>query len=379
MESGKYNWLKSMQNGSIGEARTKAFLIDRFWILERSVDVDGADFIIQAKPSKDEMLSEMPSKYGRVQAKFVQDGKTSIKVRREYVVDSDASARDDFFLFVHTGDENSQQVFLLKSKDILECSYQKNDSFYSMRLTELTRNLVVDRKLSLDRIENSIKYVSFLKNRSYIFSSLNTVKGEVHSMLPEFKENIEYWFGTLSELFIEKKEKAFEHIFRIEELHSELREFIESVDPIEASLIAQSITFKYGHEYDDIYDENLYFGGKRHLDEVNMLRQDDALDNYINGREKIEKSIADHYKDSLNLISKGSVHTITVGYNPTNLLITSIENFHSYDDSAPSKAFVVDKEGMITMSYKISVFNGKVSDGSMWLMEEILKLKYYDQ
>lgn len=36
-------WLKSMQNGSIGEMRTKAFLIDRFWILERSVDIHGGD------------------------------------------------------------------------------------------------------------------------------------------------------------------------------------------------------------------------------------------------------------------------------------------------------------------------------------------------
>lgn len=33
-------WLKVMQNGTIGEARAKAFLLDRFWILERSVDID---------------------------------------------------------------------------------------------------------------------------------------------------------------------------------------------------------------------------------------------------------------------------------------------------------------------------------------------------
>ena len=44
--------LKSMENGSIGEARTKELLIDRFWILERSVDVQGADFIIQRKSNE---------------------------------------------------------------------------------------------------------------------------------------------------------------------------------------------------------------------------------------------------------------------------------------------------------------------------------------
>lgn len=36
-----------MENGTVGEARTRSFLIDRFWVLlERSVDTDGADFLI---------------------------------------------------------------------------------------------------------------------------------------------------------------------------------------------------------------------------------------------------------------------------------------------------------------------------------------------
>ena len=40
-------WLKVMENGTVGEARTRSFLIDRFWVLlERSVDTDGADFLI---------------------------------------------------------------------------------------------------------------------------------------------------------------------------------------------------------------------------------------------------------------------------------------------------------------------------------------------
>jgi hypothetical protein len=36
-------WLKAMQNGAIGEARSWAFLLDRFGVLERSVDIDGTD------------------------------------------------------------------------------------------------------------------------------------------------------------------------------------------------------------------------------------------------------------------------------------------------------------------------------------------------
>ena len=63
-------WLKAMQNGSIGEARSKAFLIDRFWLLERSVDIDGADFIIQRRLTKKNLLDKEAPRLGVVQAKF---------------------------------------------------------------------------------------------------------------------------------------------------------------------------------------------------------------------------------------------------------------------------------------------------------------------
>jgi hypothetical protein len=39
-------WLKAMENGALGEARARAFLMERFWVLERSVDVEGADYLV---------------------------------------------------------------------------------------------------------------------------------------------------------------------------------------------------------------------------------------------------------------------------------------------------------------------------------------------
>lgn len=53
-------WLKRMENGSVAEARTRAFLMDRFWILERSVDVQGADFIIQRRLTSKNLLDDDP-------------------------------------------------------------------------------------------------------------------------------------------------------------------------------------------------------------------------------------------------------------------------------------------------------------------------------
>lgn len=42
-------WLKAMENGGLGEARVKAFLMDRLWGLECSVDVEGADYLVQRR------------------------------------------------------------------------------------------------------------------------------------------------------------------------------------------------------------------------------------------------------------------------------------------------------------------------------------------
>jgi hypothetical protein len=57
-------WLNRIDHGAIGEARSKAFLMDRFWILERSVDIDGADLIIQRKITGSNLLDKEPPRLG---------------------------------------------------------------------------------------------------------------------------------------------------------------------------------------------------------------------------------------------------------------------------------------------------------------------------
>jgi len=74
-----------MQNGSIGEARTQAFLIDRFWVLERSVDIDGADFIIHRRITSANLLDKRPPRFGVVYAKFFAGPKTSHHIYKQYL------------------------------------------------------------------------------------------------------------------------------------------------------------------------------------------------------------------------------------------------------------------------------------------------------
>lgn len=79
-------WLKAMQNGTIAEARSRAFLLDRFWVLERSVDIDGADFIIQRRITNKNILDREAPRLGVVQVKFFGTSNTTHYVHKQYVV-----------------------------------------------------------------------------------------------------------------------------------------------------------------------------------------------------------------------------------------------------------------------------------------------------
>ena len=89
MKTHSPTWMKIMQNGTIGEMRTKSFLIDRFWILERSVDIDGADFIIQRRLTNKSILDKDPTRFGVIQAKFFESQKTNQYINRDYILDSE--------------------------------------------------------------------------------------------------------------------------------------------------------------------------------------------------------------------------------------------------------------------------------------------------
>src|SRR4051794_26887713 len=99
-------WLRIMENGTIGEARSRAFLLDRFWILERSVDIDGADLVIQRRVTAVNLLDARPPRFGVIQCKFFQDDRTTQYVHREYAVDPASTVRPEFFVLCHTGAED---------------------------------------------------------------------------------------------------------------------------------------------------------------------------------------------------------------------------------------------------------------------------------
>lgn len=388
------SWLKAMQNGSIGETRTKAFLIDRFWILERSVDIHGADFIIQRRLYGKNILDTEPPRFGQIQAKYSQNKSTNHYINKDYVLDNENKPRLDFFLIVNTGNEEEHKMFLLSADDIFKDFYldKKKEKFIiPSRKVFLPMYAIMNNKHSLDRIENSIKCVEFYKNRSFLFTSLSSVKDDFDTILPEYKIDIENKFEYIPRFFKKQKEKALNTILEIERVHEYLKQFIESLDPIEASCIAEEVNSLFGQEISipEIFNEDFYYASKQHKKAVDNMRRDGILENYISMRKHIIKRIQSFFSSyPINDISKCDVHDIEVVYDSVNFKFKSITNSikrvperEIYNEF---NKFIRAEQGIIVFSWKVGLsWNNdeyrKMNNCCLLdIMEKIYELRYYE-
>jgi hypothetical protein len=387
-------WLKSMQNGSIGEVRTKSFLIDRFWILERSVDIHGADFLIQRRLHERNILDVEPPRFGVVQSKFSQDQKTYHYINKEWILDEDSESQLEFFLLIHTGEEEQRKMFLLNSCDISEDFEINSENKFvvpSQKVFASSKYQITNRKNSLDRIENSIECAEFYKNRFFIASRLLSLNPDFDAILPAYKEEIEHWSGNIPELFKKQKQEAFEALLTIEEIHAFLKGFIESIDPIEACYIAERFCHHFGRSIPlpEIFSKDFYYGAKNFKEMVDNMRNDGILDNYISARKCITDKINSFLKDySTRDIESNTIHEIRFQYNPISFEFRNISNSMS---TIPEKKLFKDfskfegaKEGIIIYSWKLGITvdqDGYVKMNDCCIndiMEKVYALKYYE-
>lgn len=112
---------KIQENGNLGETRSAALLAERFWVLRRTVDVDGADFLIQLDDPTVRFTDPMPPRLGVVQSKFSQDEKTSHHIPVDYVIDRRTGhSLVGFFLLIHVGRGRAKKRFLLTAQQIAD-------------------------------------------------------------------------------------------------------------------------------------------------------------------------------------------------------------------------------------------------------------------
>lgn len=233
-------WLAIAEHAALGEARARALLLERFWVLERSVDVQGADFMIQRRLLGKSLLSPVPPRFGIVQAKFIQDGRTNIRVPESYLTDG-ARVSDEFFLLVSTGFAGSDRMFLLSARELIDncpiVHYDKVPSRFlsgSSLVKTPSRFEVIDKGRALDRIEHAVEKADFLANRQYIRNVVRYVDIDPSHIDDDYQLPIENWYGDFRSGFYEMKKRFRSVLDGVEEVADALREILESSDPITA-------------------------------------------------------------------------------------------------------------------------------------------------
>ncbi|MDU9393965.1 DUF6166 domain-containing protein [Pseudomonas sp. zfem002] len=150
---------KQDENGYKGEARTRAFLSDHFWILTRSVDADSADLIVQQRmASSAEAIArrDRTVELGYIQSKYFE-GKHQVRIHRSYVDDPQHPYRKGYFAFLHSNDEQEEHVHYFFSAEEIQKHWYKDrqQDHYCFSLTE-ERSYADFRNLGRKHIKEKI-------------------------------------------------------------------------------------------------------------------------------------------------------------------------------------------------------------------------------
>lgn len=409
-------WLKAMQNGAIGEARAKAFLLDRFWVLERSVDIDGADFIIQRRLTGRNLLDREAPRLGVIQVKYFGTHTTQHFVHLEYVVDENNEPRNEFFLLCFTGNEESPRSFLISAKDIFEkfpkATKNDNDGFaisYSL-VTSSSDFAIINPKLALDRIEKRLEFAEFSKNRHFISWALPSSKTELSAISPEYSEQIDNWWGDIPTGFEEIKRSARSAIFDVEEILNFLQKLTQETDPLKAEEIIDDIRYNCRDGLggwsislpDNLYDEDFFAVCRKHKEVYESLKNDGLLNSFLNIknelRDRLVQDLENHFPVGANV-----AHFFSFSYNPDNFKILSFnsefiekEDFlkkYPKSDSRSIEGITKHSRGRIEYAWFPGSYSSINKDEKIdmhwfrlqnfWLyyrcLDTIFSLKYYDE
>ncbi|NBF12571.1 DUF6166 domain-containing protein [Pseudomonas sp. Fl4BN1] len=159
-------------NGNIGEYKTSALLLKRFWVLKRTPDVDGSDFLVQFPQTDLESIRAAAGGiqcFGIVQSKYFEK-KNPVRIQKHYVLDQQVP-RSDFFCLIHSqDDQGNDRTYFFCAKEIVESFEDKGDQYVfsitKKRTYEKYRNRSAD--VIFNSIENGMYEADVANNKVYI-------------------------------------------------------------------------------------------------------------------------------------------------------------------------------------------------------------------
>lgn len=333
-------WLVRQENGRIAEARTRAFLLDRFWILERSVDVNGADFIIQRRLTTQSLLDQTPPRFGFVQAKYYQDKRTTQYVHREYVLNSLGQPRAEFFVLLHTGVEDRAIAYFLSAAEISERftltseTHSKPNRFELPGAKVMIRpHEVLDRARVLNQIEQSLRNADFRNNRRFMSWALPSIDTG-GPLREEYLEPIDNWWCNIPQEFDRLREKARNSLWDLQEARDLLHAISTADDPAGALDKAEDFdsAFEGSVSFGRMFDDDLFNAVQHHQKRHDQLREASLLGAHAALRRALKERVVSDIAPKMPL-DADCVYIATLQYTPSTLTAGRIESgFGSTDD-----------------------------------------------
>ena len=323
-----------MQNGALAEARSVALLLERFWILERSVDIEGADHIIQRRLSGRSLLDPTSPRLGYVQSKFYASGNTTQYIHRDYVVTADGHARAEFFLLAHAGAEDAAEMYFVPASLIAE-DFEITPADHSQpgrycipgsRLLGNAHYRVADRRDLLNTLGHALHVADFRTNRQFMVWALPS--DEPAPVLEPFNEDLDNWWGERSdihEMIEDVRRTAAKAQGDLLDVVDTLTEIQTTSDPRRAQELAEGLADDYGEHAPlprGLYDGDFQLALSQVAEVYDHLKQAGLLSSYSNLRASIEQKILAALQTRP---TRDRIDRVRLRYHPHSLALESID------------------------------------------------------
>ncbi|WP_412495359.1 hypothetical protein [Vibrio cyclitrophicus] len=389
----KQPWLNAMENGVLGEARAKALLLERFWVLEESVDVQGADYLIQRKLNETNFMDKEAPKLGVVQVKFIQNGDTYISIKKSYVCDQYGEPYNEFFLLVFSGSEDDAQSYLLSAKDIINEFYTKGEDencifkVAGKNIIESTNYKITNKCSALNTIEHALKESSFRDNRRFL-GSTSYIKLAPEQINQDLLLPLDNGYADFQKEFYENKKNLQHTLFCIEDAVEVINKILACTDPEEAFDIYEDQLTEYvwndnlSFSIDCFNDEDFLTAIKNHKERLMALRDKGLENNFLHLMYRYKKSMIT--KLSKMEFTKDSKIKVVASYCSESLEDISV-NITVIEDEGHAYPFVKKSElGYQEIIYKpyswfqVCSYNTKVANiEKTYTKAEMLEKKHW--
>jgi hypothetical protein len=363
-------WILSAEHGALGEARAKALLLERFWVLERSVDVHGVDFLIQRRLLRRNPFDLKPPTFGSVQAKFVQDGRTPIRIPAMHVRDAMGSPLEEFFLLVFTGLAVQKRVFLLSASEVVSnfrppAIVESDKLYYQVSANQLLsskRFEVLDSDRALDRIDHALERADFVKNRRQLIAAFPPYFHiDPSDIDDDYQVPLDNWYGDLGERFFSFKRDIETLLLELYDIIDPLQKVLQSTDPLEAySLIEERLHWniddrgRLSFNSGDLLDEDFVRVLVQHKKRLEALRKNGTEATYLHLQGELRAFIIRDLAIKLPL-NPGQTYVVSVHFDPATLSVHAFTSSITDDSAVDTNRWPMHSKVMPLSAEKVNI------------------------